>query len=122
MSAILQVAIGGAIGAVLRYLVVLQAGAILGPAFPFGTMIVNLAGSFVMGVAAGLIGPGSAFAPFLMAGILGGFTTFSAFSLDFVALIERGQTMGAFIYACGSVAGAIAALFAGILVIRGWPA
>jgi CrcB protein len=120
----LSVAAGGAIGASLRWLVVRWAGHALGLAFPYGTLIVNVAGSLVMGVAAVIMMerfPGSwgRWSPFLMTGILGGFTTFSAFSLDALFLIERGRNLAAASYIGGSVALSILGLWAGLTLARG---
>ena len=123
-TVILWVAAGGAIGASLRFLVVRWAGHVLGLAFPYGTLIVNVAGSLVMGVAAVMMMerfPGSwgKLSPFLMTGILGGFTTFSAFSLDALFLIERGRNLAAATYIGGSVALSILGLWAGLTLARG---
>jgi CrcB protein len=123
-TVILWVAAGGAIGASLRFLVVRWAGHALGLAFPYGTLIVNVAGSLAMGVAAVMMMerfPGSwgRFSPFLMTGILGGFTTFSAFSLDALFLIERGRNLAAATYIGGSVALSILGLWAGLALARG---
>jgi len=121
---ILSVAAGGAIGATLRWAIVRWAGHALGLAFPYGTLIVNVLGSLVMGVAAVAMmerfpGSWSRFSPFLMTGILGGFTTFSAFSLDALFLIERGRNLAAVTYIGGSVALSIAGLWAGLALARG---
>ena len=123
-SVILSVAAGGAIGASLRFLVMRWAGQALGLAFPYGTLIVNVAGSLAIGVAAVIMMerfPGSwgRFAPFLMTGVLGGFTTFSAFSLDALFLIERGRNLAAAAYIGGSVGLSIAGLWAGLALARG---
>ncbi len=120
----LSVAAGGAIGASLRWLIVRWAGHALGLAFPYGTLIVNVLGSLVMGVIAVIMMerlPGSwgRFAPFLMTGVLGGFTTFSAFSLDALFLIERGRNLAAVAYIGGSVVLSIAGLWAGLALARG---
>lgn len=116
----LQVALGGAVGAVCRYATGLGAARLLGKGFPWGTLIVNLAGSFAMGVLVVVLLHLSAnrFAPLLMTGFLGGFTTFSAFSLDAVTLYERGQITLAAGYVAGSVFLSIAALFAGLALAR----
>jgi CrcB protein len=119
----LQIAIGGALGAVLRYVVSMQMIRWSGPGFPWGTLTVNFVGSLLMGVfAALLLRRGDAglsqFAPFLMTGILGGFTTFSAFSLETLVLIERGRPGLALAYAGGSVVAGLAAVFAGIWLFR----
>ena len=115
------VAVGGAIGAMLRYCVYLSSVRLLGAGFPFGTMIVNVAGSFLMGIAAVILmqrGQAAALAPFLMVGVLGGFTTFSAFSLDTLALIEKGKLALASAYVFGSVGLSILALFLGLFLTR----
>ncbi len=114
---LVTIALGGALGAVLRYLSVTAALRLLGPAFPWGTLFVNVAGSLVMGLTAALIlektGAGR-LQLFLMTGVLGGFTTFSAFSLDALALIERGKLAASAAYIGGSVALSIFALVAGL--------
>lgn len=109
---------GGAMGAGLRHLVNLAAVRTLGFGFPWGTLFVNVAGSLLMGLlieAVALRYQGSPeLRTFLATGVLGGFTTFSAFSLDFVALMERGAHMPAALYLVSSVSLAILALFAGL--------
>ncbi len=116
-----QVALGGAIGASLRYLASVGATRAFGPGFPVATVFVNILGSFLMGVLVVVLAEkgGTRFAPFLMTGLLGGFTTFSAFSLDAVTLYERGQTLLAGGYVIGSVVLSLAALVAGMAVTRG---
>lgn len=123
MGAILSVAAGGALGAVLRWLVVRWAAQALGPGFPWGTIIVNVAGSLVMGLMAVLLmerfpGSWSRFAPFVMTGVLGGFTTFSAFSLDALFLIERGRNLAAAGYMGASVLLSVAGLWMGLSLAR----
>ncbi|MBS0125636.1 fluoride efflux transporter CrcB [Thetidibacter halocola] len=120
MTPLIQVALGGAIGASARYLTGIAAARLLGKGFPWGTLIVNIAGSFLMGVLviALLQFNGNRYAPLLMTGILGGFTTFSAFSLDAVTLYERGQIGLAATYVAGSVILSIGALFAGLSLAR----
>jgi len=122
ISTLLQVALGGAIGASGRYLTGLAAIRLMGPGFPWGTLTVNVVGSFVMGVIVVLLGHFSAnrFAPLLMTGMLGGFTTFSAFSLDAMTIWERGQHGLAAVYVVASVVLSLAAVFAGLYVARGW--
>lgn len=114
---VLYVAIGGALGAVLRYLLG------LGLAFPFGTLAANVLGCFAMGLALILLLEGDralgAWAPFVMTGLLGGFTTYSAFALDTLRLFEGGQVLAAAGYALGTFALAIAAVFAGVALGRG---
>jgi CrcB protein len=123
MSVILQVALGGAIGALLRFAGVLAIGRWSGGAFPWGTLGVNICGSFLIGVAAAvfLLKPGlQHLGPFLVTGVLGGFTTFSAFSLEMFQLLERGRTLAAAGYAAGSVMLGLVAVVAGISLVRGW--
>ena len=122
MQTLLIVAGGGALGAVARYLVYVAAGHLLGAGFPFGTLIVNIAGSFVMGALAeimALVWSASNEARlFLAVGFLGAFTTFSTFSLDFVVLYERGRLLLCALYVGVSVVGSIGALFAGMWLFR----
>lgn len=116
-----QVALGGAIGASARYLTNTAVMRWVGPGFPYGTMIANIAGSFLMGVLFVTLAHkgGTRFAPFLMTGLLGGFTTFSAFSLDAFSLWERGEMALAGAYVAASVVLSIAALIAGAMTMRG---
>lgn len=116
-----QVALGGAIGASARYLTGVAAVRVLGHGFPYGTLIVNVLGSFLMGVLVVILAEtgGNRFAPLLMTGLLGGFTTFSAFSLDAITLYERGQLGLAALYVGASVLVSLAGLFLGLLVARG---
>ncbi|MGF6862229.1 CrcB protein [Rhodobacteraceae bacterium MBR-64] len=118
---LIQVAIGGAIGAIARYMTNIGLLRLIGPGFPWGTLTVNVAGSFLMGLAWVLLDVRGAmrFAPLVMTGVLGGFTTFSAFSLDAVTMVERGQAGLGLIYVAVSVAASIGALFAGVLIARG---
>lgn len=115
-----QVALGGAIGASLRYLTNVGAGRLFGAGFPVGTLIVNLLGSFLMGVLVVALARkgGTQLAPFLMTGVLGGFTTFSAFSLDALTLWERGQHGPAALYVLASVVLSLAAIVAGLAIAR----
>lgn len=122
MRLLILAALGGALGAGARYLVNLAAALWLPPGFPWATFIVNVAGSFLMGlVIAGLL-PAFGHAPhlrtFLATGVLGGFTTFSAFSLDAWTLIERQQFALLGAYVIGSVTLAVVALVAGLEVAR----
>ncbi len=114
---LITIALGGALGAVLRYLSVSAALRFFGPGFPWGTLFVNVVGSLIMGLAAALLlektGGGRLYL-FLMTGVLGGFTTFSAFSLDALYLIERGKLAAAGSYIGGSVALSVLALIAGL--------
>ncbi len=120
MTPLLQVALGGAIGASARYLTNTGVIRMLGHGFPAGTMVVNIVGSLLMGALTVVLARkgGLHLAPFLMTGVLGGFTTFSAFSLDAVTLIERGDWSSASFYIIGSVLLSLLALFAGIHIAR----
>jgi CrcB protein len=122
MRLLLLAAGGGALGAGARYLVNVACTACLGPGFPWATFAVNVAGSFLMGVvvaaAMPVLGGSAEWRTFLATGILGGFTTFSAFSLDAWQLIEREQTVLALAYIAGSVVLSIAALLAGLSATR----
>lgn len=115
------VAFGGAIGAALRFLANVGALRLLGPGFPVATLFVNVAGSFLMGLLfVTLAEKGSGrLAPFVLTGVLGGFTTFSAFSLDTLALVEQGQGGAALIYVAASVGLALVAVVAGLALGRG---
>src|SRR5688572_17393252 len=121
--AFLLVFIGGGLGSMLRHAVNQANAAIFGFNFSYGTLFVNIVGSLAMGLLAGWFafrGEGGQFLRlFLTTGILGGFTTFSAFSLDAVLLWERGQTAGAAFYIVGSVAASIIGAFAGLFIMRG---
>lgn len=119
---LLQVAVGGALGAMLRYLSNVSAMRLFGPGFPVATVFVNVVGSFAMGVLVVVLAHkgGTRFAPFLMTGVLGGFTTFSAFSLDATTLWERGQPGVALGYVAGSVFLSLAAIAAGLYAARQW--
>src|SRR4051812_6738477 len=114
---------GAGIGGALRHGVNVGSARLFGLGFPFGTLIVNVAGSFLMGLLAGYFAfrPGVAqhMRLFLTTGILGGFTTFSAFSLDTALLIERHAWGLAAGYAVGSVAASVSALFFGLALLRG---
>lgn len=121
MNTVLQIAIGGGLGAAMRYGSVQGAVRVLGFGAPVGVFAVNVVGSLVMGLFAVwfLERAGDVrFAPFIMTGVLGGFTTFSAFSLDAILLWEQGRSGVAMVYVLGSVLGAIAALFAGMIIMR----
>jgi CrcB protein len=124
MSSVFLVFLGGGLGAALRHYVNVAAAGALGTAFPWGTLLVNVTGSFAMGLLAGWFAfrGGAIWTQplklFLTTGILGGFTTFSAFSLDVALLWERGEPAMAAFYTLGSVALSIAGLFAGLALIR----
>jgi CrcB protein len=125
MPNLLLVMLGGAIGAGLRHLAGGVALARLGPGFPWGTLFVNLAGGLLIGLLTGWFvraGANEAMRLFLGVGILGGFTTFSAFSLETFLMVERGELGIAVLYAGISVAGSVALLFAGLWLMRAAPA
>jgi fluoride exporter len=113
----LWVALGGAIGSTARYSVNISAARLLGGGFPWATLIVNVLGCFAMGIITALL---RSKMPddentrlFLTTGLLGGFTTFSAFSLDFFGLLQRGEMPSAIAYAAASVVLSIMAVIIG---------
>lgn len=116
--------IGSGIGGVLRYSFGLLSLHFLGPNFPYGTLAVNAIGSALMGVVVGVFAAFNAGGQdarlFLTTGIIGGFTTFSTFSLDAVTLWERGQVIAAVGYVLASVTVSVAALVLALLVTRRW--
>jgi CrcB protein len=122
----LHVALGGAIGSVLRYQLgrgmTHWLGAQAVTAFPWATLAVNLLGSFAMGLLAGFLARhgqgGEQWRLLVGVGLLGGFTTFSAFSLELMVLVERGQAAQAFIYAAVSVLAGLSALYLGLIAMR----
>lgn len=122
MPVVLWVALGGALGSAARYGVNVWSGRMFGTEFPWQTLIVNILGCFVMGVLVELMAlrlhVSQETRAFLTTGILGGFTTFSAFSLDFAYLVERKQVVAAGGYALASVAVSLIAVFAGMNLIR----
>ena len=122
MNAILLVFAGGGLGAVCRYLSGHAVARLAGLAFPWGTLFVNVAGSFLMGLLIAWLARrsmGDANLRLLLAtGFLGGFTTFSAFSLDVVTLYERGEIGAAAGYVIASVVLSVSALFAGLAAVR----
>jgi len=115
-----QVALGGAIGASARYLASVGSMRLIGPGFPWATLGVNILGSFLMGVIVVLLAhrDGTRLGPFLLTGVLGGFTTFSAFSLDALTLWERGQTVIAAAYVAASVGFSLMGIVLGMAVAR----
>ena len=125
MTPVLLVFVGGGVGALARYGMVLAATGAFGPNFPWGTIGVNVLGSFIMGMLAGFFVAHESATDwnsarlFLMTGILGGFTTFSAFSLDTLVLWERGAIVPLALYVIGSVIIAIIALFLGYGLTKG---
>ena len=122
MKLLLAVALGGAIGAVARYQAMVWFTRWLGSGFPFGTLFVNVAGSFAMGLFIELLavrlGSTLQWRAFVAVGVLGAFTTFSTFALDVAVLYERGQLLSAGAYLAASVALSILALFAGLWTLR----
>ena len=127
MTRFLIVAAGGGVGAALRYGVGLGLGRLLpGAAWPWGTFAVNGLGGLAMGLLVGWLArhsTGSGFSSegtrlFMTIGLLGGFTTFSSFSLEMVLLAERGQTGLAAVYAGTSILAGVAGLFAGLAIMR----
>lgn len=122
MNALLAVFFGAGLGGALRHGVNIASLRLLGAGFPYGTLIVNIAGSLVMGLVAGWFAsrtdPAQSWHLFLTTGVLGGFTTFSAYSLEVVHLYERGDLSSALLYAVLSVAFSLAALVLGIMIAR----
>lgn len=122
MNPYLIVFLGSGLGGMLRYAANGWVPRLLGTAIPYHTMTVNIVGSFVMGMFIGYFAlksdPGQDWRLFLTTGVLGGFTTFSAFSLDTVVLIERGEATLAAIYVLVSVGVSLAALFLGSSIMR----
>ncbi len=119
------VALGGAIGSAARFLVNLAALRAFGAGFPVGTLAVNVAGCVLMGMlSVWLLGPKGSppVAPFLMTGVLGGFTTFSAFALDAVSLWQRGDHGAGVAYVLGSVILSLGGLLFGMAIARGMSA
>ena len=114
MNILISVALGGAFGSVLRYLLAQIV------TFPLGTLSINIVGSFLIGVSYVFFDERlqSPVAAFVTIGMLGGFTTFSAFSLDIFRLIEAGRTGAALIYVSVSLGGALLACFGGVLLMR----
>lgn len=122
LSGYVIVFLGAGLGGALRHGVNVAALRLLGPGFPYGTLTVNIVGSLVMGLMASVfalkVDPGQSWRLFLATGVLGGFTTFSTFSLDTAVLYERGEIGTAAVYVLASVAVSVAALFLGLFVVR----
>ena len=122
MKLLFAIALGGAIGAVARYQTMVWLTRWLGSGFPFGTLFINVTGSFLMGLFIELLavrlGGTLQWRAFVAVGVLGAFTTFSTFSLDAVVLYERGQLLAAGAYLAASVSLSILALFAGLWTLR----
>lgn len=122
MNAYLLVFLGGGLGSAARYAATSAVGRATGQSFPWGTLFVNVAGSLAMGIVIAWLarrsGGDATLRLLLATGFLGGFTTFSAFSLDAVSLYERGAHASAALYVLASVAASIAALFGGLWLAR----
>ena len=124
MQAYFIVFFGAGFGGCLRHFVNLLAARTLGTGFPWGTFLVNISGSLAMGLIAGFLtfrsgmGGSQHMRLFLLTGILGGYTTFSAFSLDAALLYERGDLLGMGLYVGGSVALALLGVFSGLTIMR----
>ncbi|MBO0141970.1 fluoride efflux transporter CrcB [Agrobacterium sp. Ap1] len=122
MTNILLAALGGAIGSVLRYLVGVFSVRWFGPGFPWGTLTVNVIGSFIIGLSVEMIArrfeASMELRVFIVTGIIGGFTTWSSFSLDTMVLFERGAITAAAAYVIGSLVVSFAAVFAGLALGR----
>jgi CrcB protein len=126
LAASLFVAFGGGLGSWLRYLTGVAWTAAIGPtpagAFPYGTLTVNIVGSLLMGLLAGWLlrqgAAGESTRLLLGVGVLGGYTTFSSFSLELMLLIERGQAGQAFLYGAVSVLAGLSALELGLIAMR----
>lgn len=120
---LLLVAAGGGVGAVMRYVLGIQAARTLGGGWPYGTLAANLLGGVLMGVLTGVLAfRGGAdqerFRLLLGVGVLGGFTTFSSYSLEVLLMIERREWTSALAYSLGSVVLSVVALFAGLILMR----
>jgi CrcB protein len=119
---LLAVAAGGALGSVARYLVGVGSGKLFGSDFPWGTLIIIVSGSVLIGAFVGLFAAkwdlSQTMRIFLTVGICGGYTTFSTFSLDGYYLIERGQALASFAYMVASVALSVGALIGALRLVR----
>jgi len=122
MGAWAAVAIGGALGSVARYATIIGIGRLVGVGFPYGVLVVNVTGGFIVGVLVELMAlawsPSDTMRIFLIVGILGGYTTFSAFSLDVWLLLEKGLYGPALLYIAASVILSVGALVAGLTITR----
>lgn len=118
---LLMIATGGALGSVARFLTVSGASRLLGASF-YGTLFVNVIGSLLMGITFAVLmergGLDNRWAPMVMTGFLGGFTTFSAFSLDAYLLLENGRMGAMLLYAIGSVVLSLISLLVGVMLAR----
>ncbi len=119
---LLSIAAGGALGAVGRFVLMSHVGRWLGGGFPYGTLSVNVLGAFLLGVLVEVMAlawsPGEMGRAFLVVGVLGGFTTFSLFSMDVANLISRGANLQASLYMGASVALCVVGFYAGLAVFR----
>jgi fluoride exporter len=122
MYTYLSIALGGALGSMARYATGVYVGRWLGTTFPWGTLLINIFGSFLIGVFAESFAlrwdTSQTTRAFLIVGICGGYTTFSTFSLDIVTLINRGEILAACAYIVASVALGVLALYAGLHAMR----
>ena len=122
MKTVMAIALGGALGAVARHFISHWSVVALGNGFPWGTLTVNVVGCFTLGVVVEVMAlvwsPAAEWRAFLTVGVLGAFTTFSAFALDISIFHERGEMLQAILYVTVSVAGSIAAIFAGMSLTR----
>ncbi len=124
MQAVLLVGIGGAVGSMARYGLSVLVGRLWSGSFPLAILLTNIAGSVLMGVLVGLLArfmpeSGNEIRLFAAVGVLGGFTTFSSFSLDTIILLERGELAQATLYVVLSVVVCLAGLYLGLLITRG---
>lgn len=122
LLAIGAVAVGGAVGSVMRYLVSTWFTDRLGPEFPWGTFAINVSGAFVIGIVLQLAAARAGISPyvrlFLATGILGGYTTFSTFAYETYILGTGGLALQGFAYAAGSVLAGVAAAYLGVILVR----
>lgn len=122
MGAWVAVAVGGALGSVARYATIIGVGKVVGIGFPYGVLLANVLGGFVMGVLVELMAlvwsPSDSVRIFWVVGILGGYTTFSSFSLDAWLLLEKGLYGPALLYIAASVILSVGALVAGLTITR----
>jgi CrcB protein len=122
LGLLLAIAIGGAVGSLARHYLSTGIYGVTGSAFPYGILVVNVLGGLIMGIVVELgalkLNYSLEMRAFLTTGILGGFTTFSTFSLDAALLIERGDWIGAAVYMIASVLLSVIALFSGLWLVR----
>lgn len=122
MKDVLFIGVGGFIGANLRYLLQLWAAGRWGPDFPYGTLLANLVGSFVLGFFLTLISERLVVSPttrlFIATGVLGGFTTFSSFTVEALNLVQDGRWLSGGFYLLGNVGLGLLAAFLGIVLAR----